>query len=56
MLDVTGLMAYYLGQDASLKTNTAALKAKILDSALTLQTDVGVVKVVNNGFRAASPL
>ncbi|TGZ80886.1 subtilisin-like protein [Ascodesmis nigricans] len=47
---VTGLMAYMLSQDSSLKTDPAALKEKVLKSAIEIQTDVGRVKVANNGF------
>ena len=37
--DVTGLIAYYLGLDPSLKTNTSAMKAKIISTARQIALD-----------------
>ncbi|RPB02443.1 subtilisin-like protein [Choiromyces venosus 120613-1] len=52
---VTGLIAYYLGLDPSLKTDTAAMKAKIISTArkITLDKDAttgdpGIL--INNGI------
>ncbi|KAI5805165.1 peptidase S8/S53 domain-containing protein [Geopyxis carbonaria] len=46
---VTGLIAYHLARDASLKTDVKAMKDKIIREAFPLDTDKGVVLVVNNG-------
>lgn len=43
-------MAYLLTQDSSLKTNTAAMKSKIISLSSTISTDKGNVHFINNGI------
>ena len=49
---VTGLLAYQLGLDSALATDTAAMKKLMIDLSSDLKTDVGTVKFVNNGQTA----
>lgn len=54
--DVTGMIAYYLGLNASLATDTSAMKKLIVGSALPISIDKTFAKdkdpsiLINNGI------
>jgi hypothetical protein len=51
MIDVSGLVAYMLSENPSLSTDTFGMKKLIMNTAITIKTDVGNVLLANNGFK-----